>query len=629
MNIKKFFLSTPTILISSIMAIMLLIVVSVPKQTLAATFTDFGTVTLRQGSRGTAVMNMQTTLDMGSCGAYGLVADGIFGPRTRAAVISFQSSRGLGIDGLVGPQTKNALVLCSNQALPNPTPTPGNNGNLQGGAGSINLTALNSNVTGNVAEGDSERVLGFRIEAEDSDVQITNLKVNFANTGTGSERLNNYIDKVSVVMMDAHDEKTVGSATTDDFDRTSGSPDTYSQSITLNNAIIREGDRATFYIVVSAADTLRTDDLNGADWVVGLDSIRFRDATGAILTENDLDDSNIQDDSNFDRTFSFESASENDSINIRVASDNPAASTLDVNENHNSDEALIGAFNLATDSDSSDIMINELPIKVTIDDPDNTANADDESALINSIRVRIGNTWYDADLQSENITNGDGTATYVVSFDENDFSVTSGNSKEVRIYATFNDQSGNYGNGTTISVSVTGSTIDAESDRDTVTVGGSFTGHTHTLAIDAPSINLVSTNLQPWQHVDGTGAGQEDVYRAQFVFDVTPPTDNDIYLPLTIGTNGSSGIEFTVTGGAQVVSATLDPQDGDIEENNSYRVSETERFTLSIYLRGNDASNRVQINSIWYELSDVTPNGNPEISSGLSTFRTNSVYLPR
>jgi cell wall-associated NlpC family hydrolase len=56
---------------------------------------------LRVGSRGPAVVRLQRKLRV--------AADGIFGPRTRAAVRSFQKRHGLVVDGIVGPQTRSAL----------------------------------------------------------------------------------------------------------------------------------------------------------------------------------------------------------------------------------------------------------------------------------------------------------------------------------------------------------------------------------------------------------------------------------------------------------------------------------------------------------------------------------------
>jgi peptidoglycan hydrolase-like protein with peptidoglycan-binding domain len=56
---------------------------------------------LKLGSRGSAVVAVQRAL--------GISADGIFGPRTRAAVRAFQVRHGLTVDGIVGPQTRSAL----------------------------------------------------------------------------------------------------------------------------------------------------------------------------------------------------------------------------------------------------------------------------------------------------------------------------------------------------------------------------------------------------------------------------------------------------------------------------------------------------------------------------------------
>ena len=57
--------------------------------------------TLRQGSRGSEVVQLQTRLS--------LIADGIFGPLTEEAVKDFQKQSGLVPDGIVGPATHAAL----------------------------------------------------------------------------------------------------------------------------------------------------------------------------------------------------------------------------------------------------------------------------------------------------------------------------------------------------------------------------------------------------------------------------------------------------------------------------------------------------------------------------------------
>lgn len=82
-------------------------------------------VTLRQGSTGPLVMELQQKL--------GLPVDSIFGPQTKAAVASFQQAHGLSSDGVVGPMTWSALdQVAAPPAVPVSLPTP--EPNLQEGS---------------------------------------------------------------------------------------------------------------------------------------------------------------------------------------------------------------------------------------------------------------------------------------------------------------------------------------------------------------------------------------------------------------------------------------------------------------------------------------------------------------
>jgi hypothetical protein len=66
-----------------------------------------GSRVLREGERGEDVRRLQVLL--GSLGFPVGSADGVFGPRTEGAVVSFQRSAGLTGDGLVGTTTRGAL----------------------------------------------------------------------------------------------------------------------------------------------------------------------------------------------------------------------------------------------------------------------------------------------------------------------------------------------------------------------------------------------------------------------------------------------------------------------------------------------------------------------------------------
>lgn len=70
-------------------------------------------VQVQQGSQGDAVRAVQSQFQARNGSgdpSRGLQVDGIFGPKTDAAVRGFQQAAGLDVDGIVGPFTWNALV---------------------------------------------------------------------------------------------------------------------------------------------------------------------------------------------------------------------------------------------------------------------------------------------------------------------------------------------------------------------------------------------------------------------------------------------------------------------------------------------------------------------------------------
>ena len=73
---------------------------------------------LRRGNRGEAVRDLQRKL---TAAGFPLRADGLFGPRTEAAMRAFQRLNSLAADGVYGPKTSRALA----KALPRLWPAPG------------------------------------------------------------------------------------------------------------------------------------------------------------------------------------------------------------------------------------------------------------------------------------------------------------------------------------------------------------------------------------------------------------------------------------------------------------------------------------------------------------------------
>lgn len=78
--------------------------------------------TQRYGSRGPHVLDLQQRLR--NAGHDPGPVDGLFGPRTEAAVQSYQRSRGLAVDGVVGRQTWGALGRTSSSSSGHAAPPP-------------------------------------------------------------------------------------------------------------------------------------------------------------------------------------------------------------------------------------------------------------------------------------------------------------------------------------------------------------------------------------------------------------------------------------------------------------------------------------------------------------------------
>jgi hypothetical protein len=578
---------------------------------------------------------------------HGLVADGVVGAMTRAALMGAPTGNfpagctsASGYSSTTGAKCDTGTSAglpagCSTTAGYSPltgakcdSSTPSTSGPLTGGAGTLDFTASTANTESTVKEGATEKVLAFKAEADGSDIEVTNVKVVMKNNdwAVSSERLTDYVDSVSVWM---GDEK-VGEADASDFSKDTGSPDLYTKTIALSNAVIRDGVKATFYVALTAKDSIDTTDMATADWNVEADTVRYTDSTGIVLSEA-LGD-------NVTLTNGFEDASVDDDISIKSSSSNPVASTLQVEANQTSDQFLVGAFKLDVDDQSDDVSVTSMTVTLAIDDSANTAASDDAADIIDEVVLKIDGTDYSADLDSETVTDGDGNGLYLVEFDAGELDINAGDAVDVKVYAKFNDQDTNYGVGTTVAASIAGTAIDAETSADDVTVTGSFTGKTHTLTVNAPTFTVVGTpSIALYQAIDGVAAGEEDVFLAKFVFNVTA-ADDDVYLSKGVegDANYTDYVSFTRTGAGAIDSQLIEAEDSTLDDGltSSFLIpaGSTEKFTVSFFVRGNNTAEKFTLDGFSYGSADDTAAAyvyGSDVTSGLSAFTTNSVYLAK
>lgn len=345
---------------------------------------DYGTTTLKVGSRGDAVAAVQTLV--------GATADGVFGPMTAAKVKAWQASNGLVADGVFGPASRakaNASPVatgCPAGALFNPstgqpcgttttvsgctagalfssttgqacgTVIPGTPTGLTGGAGTIASTTLLSTYSAEeINEGEAGKVLAFDVKADNgSDLNLSSVKLTFTHANTGSTRIERYMGEVEIYS----GSTKVGSADVADF--TKNSDNSYSKSISLAGVVVKAGQKVTLSVGVTANTTIDSvdQDSGNKNWTVDLDNIRYNDATGAILTETYTTGA-------VDKTFGFSDIISSGDLELKLTegSANPVAKVVEVSTTSATTDVPMLSFNLK--ATGADMTVTDLAFDLT------------------------------------------------------------------------------------------------------------------------------------------------------------------------------------------------------------------------------------------------------------------------
>ncbi len=439
------------------------------------------TVTLKQGSMGSQVAAMQ--------GVVGAIADGNFGPATKAKVATFQAQNGLVADGVVGPATGAKLAMAASANCAGNGNNDGgsnNSGDLNGDFGTINdVNELSQYNNEEVGEGEEDViVLGFEIEASnDGDIEIDNIRVSFdPSQSTGSDNMDDYISEVTVWF---GDEK-VGSADVEDFSQ--ASDDTYSKTISLDNGVLVEADDTEkFYVAVSAANTFDSSDIatTNDDWKVDVDNIRFVDGSGVVTTETGYDLGDMDVDMDF---VSFSTAADT-KLKISTDSDSPEADIVVVDDSSSTDDVVLLKGKLKLEG-TSDVVLDEMP--VTFSPVGANINV-----MVESLRLVIDGEEYTESVPS--IADG---ASASVTFDNLGLDISHGDTVEFTVMADMTDMDGTiFAEGDSLEANVTTSNrdlMDVENEEgdqldDSSEKSGTATGEEQEFRTEGIMLTLVST----------------------------------------------------------------------------------------------------------------------------------------
>lgn len=561
---------------------------------------------LTVGSRGADVSALQTWL-IGKGFSIPAGATGYFGAQSKAALAAYQASVGITpAVGYFGPITRakvNALGCTTGNGG-----STGGNVTLTGNGRLTNVsTSSLGDVTTDINEGDGPtKVVGISADATDGDVQIQRLDVNLVigSSGTQSSSISKYVSDVAVYL----DGKKLASMSASSGDKDGR---TWSYRFANLNGVIKNGNTGNIYVEVTPVTSVGSDeDGKGFTATIPTDGLRAVGADG--LSETYV--------TSLSQTGITISSSDNGTLTVTAANDNPKASQVAVASSTTSGVTLL-SFNLK--AKNQDVTISSLPVQL--------GTSDSLSDVIQTVKLMKGSTV----VKSKTVSSGTfGTTT----FDNLNETI---NEDQTATYSIVADLKGDsaYADGTTVVASTTVYGWDvSDAGGATVTPSAGAAGNTQTLT--ATGITVTKGTMTATVATGLANAG--DIASYVLPFTVTAG-DDDVFIvgSATKGAANSAGIAYGTTttstsGATGEPTANVSVSDtvtGDSAGSYYKVLAGTSRvFTLNVALTATTTGattagyEGIILNSIEYGATNA---GNSYYTSNLDTFKTNDVYVTK
>ncbi|MES2470804.1 MAG: peptidoglycan-binding domain-containing protein [Patescibacteria group bacterium] len=590
------------------------------------------------GSTGADVVALQTFLvARGHLVMPPGVAMGYFGQLTRAALARYQASAGIPATGYFGPITRANLnsmgggpVVVIPPTCPtgftctpnNPpvavcpvgfvcTPTTNPNPTNDGSEGQLTEIEVSGGTDSSVEEGQEDaRVLGIQFEAQDSDITLSRVDVEFDLSGAAgneSDNLDRYIDSVSLVL----DGRVID---TMDIDDAEDDDEIFSFRFTGLNARINEDATGRLYVTVDAVSSVESDD-ETTDIVVRIPTDGIRAIDEANITETYVDSTDDLED-----TFRVGERSVGD-LNINIDDADNDDRTVSIDEDETTEDVTLLAFTL--DSEDQTNTVTDLTV-------DLDATGADASDIIDTLYLFVD----DEEVASESVG---GTGDVSVSFDDVDFDVEEDETVDVEIRADIRELDGNYSNGASIRATIQETGIESEDEEgdDTEIGGGDAEGGLLTLRTSGTMVDNGTRNASVRTNVNTTNSDDQGVYTIDFTveafedpayvelsaFQGTAETDTGVNYLIETASN------VTVTTGT--TTATLEHLNGGSRTGSFVRINDgsSATFRLTVYFDPSvSGSYRAQLYSINFAETAVQPTIQ-EVTSPEQDYETPSVLV--
>ncbi|MDD5710842.1 MAG: peptidoglycan-binding protein [Candidatus Colwellbacteria bacterium] len=577
------------------------------------------------GSTGPDVTTLQNYLTGTGHFTFSGGATGYFGSITQAAVAAWQAANGVApAVGYWGPISQAKYTsMCSAAEEEEEA------GDLEGGAGSVSDYEVDSSYSNEeVGEGEEDVIVyGLDIEVDDSsDIEVTAVAIDLDQNTANNDKFEDYADEVSVWLGD----EEYARVDADEFDEDSA----WRKTITLDNgAIIAAGETEGLRIAVSGVGNLDTNDFTET-WDVEFDNIRFKDATGATISEDP--GTNVV-------TFSFEDFATSADVVMKISSgdeDINTAHVIDISNTGETDDEPIMAFDLEVEGDS-DLFLDDVQVEFTV------TGAGHIDEMLSAVYLYMDGEK----VKSENIPTDEET----VVFDDMDLDLTAGETYSFVVKGDFLSTGGVLiDNGDTIACdigTVERQAFDVEDeDGEDLANGdreGSADGEAHAVFDSGISVELVSIDKERTFVADAGGETDQGTY--EIVFKVAAFGDNMYVDASQEDDNGADAAgqgvvyDINMSGGVATVSddafdvadtENLDQAGGEfwIEEDDD------RTFTLTVTLTGDaaaDGSYEVVLESInWIDATTAEAAGGVidgdfvnYYNYNLGSYKTGSLFL--
>lgn len=549
---------------------------------------------LTVGSTGSDVVALQTWLIANGYSipsiASGAAAKGYFGSQTLAAVKAYQTAKGIPSTGFVGPLTRGALnagggVVVTPGVVTCPvgyncTPTSGgapivSTSGMEGQLKTFDLLGSVSSET--VDENESgAKVLGFEFEAEDSDMTIDRVDVDFTAPASGSDDLADYIESVSLWL----GSTKLATLSVNDADE---DDDVFSFRFSGLKAVVQKDQTANMYVAVDAVNNVDSLDTGSWDVEIPADGIRATDSAGisdTYVSANVLEEDFTVGDSN------------GGELDITENNDSPNGGIITVSEDNDTTDVTLLIIDL--EADESDINIEQIPVSIV-------ANSGTSiSSVVKSLKLVRGSTV----LKSKSIPSTALSIGYEVVFNDLDIDIEEGDVETLKIVADLNDlEVGSFDEGDSVYATTTGSDSSwsvEDANNDNVNPDGSVTGEAQSFYQDGIVVSLVGTpdassedGLARFEINFSVKASGSDAY----ISDNAP----DAILAATTPTGTNVGIQYstsTTAGVAFVQSTDLAGtiNSGDVA-GSYFKVNKGQTRSFSLIVEASNTSTSVYASS--------------------------------